>query len=251
MAYRDSIKAHNAIGRHINVVWYEPVDGSDDEIDVEGDMGPDELLLVPSGGKMASLPIVGMSLAEISLTSGFYPEVLADDDDRTVELKHEARFLQQEVQTFESRKARLAGMLSIDLSWARIVKVSTAVDFEVFAFQHRSLADLTKMALARALQTRDGLSDVARNRAWQLEKHTLIYALEHGSLLPAPKAKAKAKAKVGPKAKPKPKPKPKLVAAGPAAPAPLAPGAGRGIGRAAAGRMPGGKGRGRGSSGSG
>jgi hypothetical protein len=72
---------------------------------------------------------------------------------------------------FESRRLIAAG-------WARIVDVESGVDIEHRAFQMRPLEELTKMALARALQSRDGFSDAIRTRVWALQWNALRAAME-------------------------------------------------------------------------
>ncbi len=172
IAYRDKNKPDHAIGRHINVVWYE-VCGADD--DVDADLNDEEALLVPCNDAGESLPMQGMTLAELSLTAGFYPnDVLPHHTERDVELIHENNILEQNVERFESRPVRL----TTGKHWSRIVNVNSGVDMEWHAFDERSIRDLTKMALARALQVRDGLSKNERQRIYGLSKNVLLHALE-------------------------------------------------------------------------
>ena len=189
VAYRDTIRAHQAIGRSINIVWYE---FANDDARMDEHMIATEALVQPCNDQSDGLPMQGMSLAEISLTAGFYPDVAPTDTDRDVELKHEPHIISHNIVMLQSRLVQL----STQNPWNMIVDIASAVDVEEYSFQQRDLSSLTKMALARALQIRDNLTAGDRVRAWSLEKRVLIYALEHNVAIPAAKAKAKAAPKV-------------------------------------------------------
>ena len=218
---RPGTKDGMVTGRPLNVVWYEPaaVDDFEDE-----DLGIDGVMLVPCSGAQDSLPMQDMSIAEISIAAGYYPpDITPDHSERDVEMLHEQRFLDHQLEVFSSRRAEATR----GSGWARVLHYNSGTDAEEHAFETRE--DITKIAAARALQLRDGLTDAQRDRVWQLPKATLLAALEHK---PAAVAKAKAVAKVA-------------AAPAVAAPAgPAAPGRGRG-GRAARGRRGRGGGRGR------
>ena len=172
-------------GRPLSVVWYEHAAAGDWE---QEDLGPDGAVLVPCSGAQDSLPMQDMSIAEISLTAGYYPpDITPDHTERDVEMLHEQRFLDHQLELFSSRRAEATS----GSGWARVLQCNSGTDAEAHAFETRG--DITKIAAARALQLRDGLTDAQRNRVWQLPKTTLLAALEHK---PVAVAKAKAAAKV-------------------------------------------------------
>ena len=82
-------------------------------------------------------------------------------------------------------------------TWKMIVNISTGTDVEHWAFEARGGGDLTKMALARALQVRDGLSDAQRIRVLGLAKD-ILYAALGDAVGPGAVGVAKAAAKAGP-----------------------------------------------------
>ena len=189
VSYRDKSRPLHAIGRYLNVVWYEPVQ---EDIEFPEEIGADEEVLIPCAGDQVSLPTQEMSLAEMCNVAGYWPDDIGPDFcERSVELVHESRLLSHNIQRFESRRLGGAG-------WGRVVRSHSGVDIEHYEFENRALPQLTRMALARALQVRDGLTDDQRNRIWNLRKNQLVAALENGPVAIA--AVAKAAAKVGPKA---------------------------------------------------
>ena len=232
VAYRDKQKPDHVIGRPLTVVWYEQ---APPDFEIEEHVGVNEIILHPCAGNTPELPLQNMSLAELSITAGFYPAaILPDHTERDVEIMHEAAILRHSVERFDSR----ATQLSSGVGWCRICDRASGVDLEWYAFNQRNVNDLTKMALARALQTRDNLTDDERNRIWQLPKPTLLAAFQNpaGAGAVAAKAAAKPAAKAAAKLAAKAAAKP----AAKAAPA----GAGRGVGGKGRGRGRHGRGRG-------
>ena len=214
--YRDKPKADQAIGRHICLVFYEPIA---DDIEIDEYVSPDEVVIVPCAGDRLQLNIQQMTLAEMCLAAGYYPTDIGPNfSERDVEKLHESRVLNHGIVHIESRR-HLAG------GWVRIAKPSSAIDIEQHAFATRTAEGydgLTKMALARALQRRDGFSDIVRERILNLNWTTLKDAIEAKpvaivalakAIAPAPVV-AKAAAKVVAKAAAKvvAKPKAKVVA---------------------------------------
>ena len=141
------------------------------------------------------------------MTAGYDipPEDMTPDfADRDAEKMHESRALNHCIHHFESRRLLAGG-------WCRIVNTTSGIDIEQHVFQMRPVDDMTKMALARALQTRDGFTDDVRKRVWQLSWATLKDALEDtpsgstalAKAVAGPKPRAKAKVARVPKAKPK------------------------------------------------
>jgi hypothetical protein len=160
-----------------------------------------------------------MTLAEMCVAAGYYPTDIGPDfSERDVEKLHEGRLLNHGIVHIESRR-HIAG------GWARIAKPSSAVDIEQHSFAMRTAEGydgLTKMALARALQLRDGFSDIVRERVLNLNWVTLKDAIEAKpvaivavakAVAPAPVvAKAAAKVVAKPKANVVAKPKAKAKA---------------------------------------
>jgi hypothetical protein len=167
VAYRDKPKPRQAIGRHLSMAWYQPAPG----IDVGEELKATEEVLLPCAGYSHDLPVQEMTLAEMSLAAGYNPNVAPEFSERDVERTHETSLLAHGLEHFESRRLIAAG-------WARIVDVESGVDIEHRTFQMRPLEELTKMALARALQSRDGFSDAIRTRVWALPWNALRAAME-------------------------------------------------------------------------
>ena len=201
--YRDKARLDQASGRHLNVVWYETTS----EIDIDEELLQAEELIKPCCGDGHSLPVEEMTIAEMCVTAGYDipPEDMTPDfADRDAEKMHERRALNHCIHHFESRRLLSRG-------WSRIVNTASGIDIEQHVFQMRPVDDMTKMALARALQTRDGFTDDVRKRVWQLSWATLKDALDDtpsgstalAKAVAGPKPRAKAKVARVPKAKPK------------------------------------------------
>ena len=183
---RDAIKHGLVSGRPLNVIWYEPASES---AEIAEELDADEQLLYPCSGDSDALLMQEMTIAELSIAAGYYPhDILPHYTERDVELLHERRILHHNIEIFDSRRVRLTS----GATWARIVNCASGTDIEWHAFEDRPESDLTKMALARALQVRDDLTDDARDRVWALPKNVLNAALANQ---PAAIAKAKARAK--------------------------------------------------------
>jgi hypothetical protein len=101
---RDAPKPGQVIGRPLSIVWYEKA--SDEDVAECDDVQVDEVLLVPTASDGHCLPICDISLGELSLAAGYYPDdILAEHTERDVELLHESRFLNHGVLHFPSRYA--------------------------------------------------------------------------------------------------------------------------------------------------
>ena len=172
VAYRDAPKQGEAIGRAISVIWLE-MSTSSELPDCLGAARP--TLFVPaSDGADGELHIADISLAEISLASGYYPpDVAPHHSDRDVELMHEQRLLQHAVERFASMRTPATQ----GAAWSFIVDLDAGECIEFWNYENRDMGDHTKMSLARQLQERDGLTDDVRDRAWALPRATLVAAL--------------------------------------------------------------------------
>ena len=184
MQYRDKPKADQAIGRDLCLVFYEPMAA---DIELGAFVDSDEVVVVPCGGDTLQLYVQQMTLAELCVAAGYHPSDIAPDfSERDVEKLHEGRVLNHGIVHIDSRR-------HIDGGWVRIVRPSSAVDIEQHAFAMRT-ADgydgLTKMALAPALQLRDGFTDIVRERVFQLTWMTLKDAIETRPAAVAAVAKA-------------------------------------------------------------
>ena len=194
VAYRDASKEGESIGRALSIIWL--VESHDQTC--EEDLNVGERVFEPASGQ--SLEVANLSLAEISLVSGYYPPgVTPHHSDRDVELMHERKFLDLCAERFESRRA---GVNDGSL-WRFVVDVSSGVDLEHWNYATRDMGDHTKMSLARQLQVRDSLSDEGRNKVYGQKKAVLLAAL-HGpgavaalAAAPAPAGKGRAAAPAG------------------------------------------------------
>ena len=100
-----------------------------------------------------------------------------NDSERTVELKHEANLLNHKIVVFDAQ--RESGVeFGADASWFFLLE--NPVDIEECTFAKRAMPQLTKMALARQIQLRDGLTAAERNALWPLPKPTLVRHLVNG-----------------------------------------------------------------------
>ena len=179
VAYREDSRPHLTIGRHISVCWYEEAP----DIEIDEELAPGEIFVIPAGGDTPCLPIQEMTLGEISQAAGHYPRVLDHHTERDVEIMHEKAILSNGVDHVESRRAEGPG-------WGRIVKTDTAGDIEWYHFERNDLADMTRVALSRALQVRDRLTDDQRKKIMNLKWEILFDAMRRR--VPAMAAVAKA-----------------------------------------------------------
>ena len=175
VAYRNKPKPDHVVGRPLNVVWFE---AADDDIEIKDIAQASDQILTQCSGRCSSLNVQNMSIAEISITSGYFPAgILPHHTERDVELLHEMAILRNNVEHFESRWAELDN----GSGWVLICDSASGVDLEWYAFNsHTDVGDMTKMALARALQVRDNLSDAERTRIWNLSKTILVAAFQQG-----------------------------------------------------------------------
>eukprot|EP00973_Karenia_brevis_P059730 8314747-Karenia_brevis.AAC.1 len=212
VAYRDGPAEGDAMGRAISMIFLEQIE---DEHDVDEYLDNHEHVFQPIT-EDGSIQIVDMSIADISLHMGVYPlHATHDKSERDIEVLHEDMFLDMNPHRLESRRL----VTGATTSWKFILDVASGIAIEEWVQGVLDLGDHTKMALARRLQVRDGLTSAARNRVWQLPRQALLAAITEGG---DPVAG-------GP-------------AAGGAAPAAAAPGpGGKGRGRGRGGRARGGR----------
>ena len=148
--------------------------------------------VTPVAGGGAALQLVPCTLAQVSKASGYYPALAHDATARDEELLHEAAFLSHDLLVYERRPVEptqnnLEGSWDFILSDAKLAEDSYIED--------TPLADCVKMALARQLQLRDGLTNEQRNRISVLEKAVLLAQIAGGAgpaLAPAPAVAAPA-----------------------------------------------------------
>ncbi len=241
VAYRDAPKQGAAIGRAISLIWLEKCPDQETRHD---ELSSTEEVFVPCSGEECALYVADLSLADISLASGYYPpDVQPFHSDRDVEVLHEKRFLDHNVERFDSRRASAAE----GSAWKFIVDTASGVDLEWWSFEHRDLGAHTKMSLARQLQARDNLTDDERDRSFStLTRQALLAALRLG---PGPAiAPIKGRGRGGRGAAPAAVAPVKGRGRGGrgAPPAAVAPMPGRGRGKGRGGAPPGGRGGARG-----
>ena len=161
-----------ALGRPLSIVWYEAA-ADDDPAQAMCELGPDEVVLHPCAGDQPELTLLDASIAELSLAAGYYPPVAPDASAREVELDHEAHFLDHNVHVFQYRRFPVGNGTTVG-KWSLIVQEDSGEDVEHRHFAEEALANLTKMALARALQVRDGLTTADLAALLNLTKPVLI-----------------------------------------------------------------------------
>jgi hypothetical protein len=157
-AGRDAPATDHAVGRPLSVCWLRrETDGV-----VDSALGGDLVVSVDDGDANV-LPLTHCTVAEISRAAGFYPPVLTDATERSVELLHERHFLEHNLVTYDSVRARTQAC-----PWAfSLVPDSDAADIEDAFFEDREFQGITKMAMARVLQLRHGLSSDERDDLWK------------------------------------------------------------------------------------
>ena len=186
-----------AIGRALQISWFE-FDKHDDDGNV---------VIRPVAANDGELPLVSANLAEISRAAGFHPPLAANASPRDAEKLHDNAMLSHGITRYTCSRADSFG-------WRFILK--DAMDHEDFWIDKTPLHDMSKVALARLSQKREGWSMAQCEANWKYRKTVLLQML-----LPAGGAAA--------------------------APAAAARGRGAGVGAAkAAGKAAGGKGKGKG-----
>lgn len=158
---RDLPSEGAAMGRALMVAWFELTEEA-----MQGS------IVSPVAGDQGELQLMPCTIAEISRAAGFYPTTPAEASERDVELIHERAFLGHQVLRYHCERIGTS-----DHAWQFCVR--DPVDLEEHIAASRPLADMTKMALARMLQLRDGLTDADRDSAWaKLKKGELLLALQ-------------------------------------------------------------------------
>ena len=229
---RDAPKPDMAIGRALNIIWYEVAPA--DLVDKSDDVGVGEVLLTPCAGEGGRLDMKSMSIAQLSEAAGYYPDVLPHHTDRDVELIHEQNLLTHDAERFNCRRASFQR----GASWAMIIEQNGGEDIEWAAFEDKPLNALTKMALARCLQMRGNLTDDQRTALWSLSKAALLAAMRAADPAAAGAAAAAAAPPAAAAVAAVPAAVAPAVAAPPAAVAAPAKGRGRARGRGAAAAAP-------------
>ena len=153
-AGRASVAEDEATGRYLSKAWCSP-----------GDRGPDGVVVKPDGGT-TSLPLELYTIAELSRAAGYFPTVPTGATTRAVELLHENAIMTHGL-------LRLSGQRLDDYENPWSFMLSGRVDAEE-AHADERFDEMTKMALARQIQIRDGLSDDRRNAIWKQDKDFLI-----------------------------------------------------------------------------
>lgn len=163
-AYRDMPCEDAAQGRTLSIAWFSEVGNTD----LHGAM-----ILEPCEGLVGDLILQAMTVADISRAAGYYPPHADDATARELEVLHEQALLQHNLIVYKCRPTDVVG----DATWALVLHEGGR-DVEDHVFEARALADLSKMALARQLQLRDGLNNSERDARWRLlKKAQLIAAL--------------------------------------------------------------------------
>ena len=131
-----------AIGRPISLCFYEGAGES-----------PSGVIVKPVEGSASgnSLQIGQYTLAELVRAAGFYPDVLAGESARDVEVKLETHFLDHDLLAFKSE--RMFGSSPGD-EWTYCL--SDPAPAETVYQDTVPLADMTKMCLARRLELSGG-----------------------------------------------------------------------------------------------
>ena len=156
---RNQVKDGDARGRPLVVSWLEKIDETVDGIRVR-----------PTAPRVGELAVTSATIAEISKASGVFPALDPNADAATEEAIHEREFLSHAPLHFDSIRCP-----DSDGPWDFLL--TNAEDAEQYAFNTRSIFVLTKMALARQLQLRDGTRDEVRNARWGLTIDALLASL--------------------------------------------------------------------------
>ena len=111
-----------------------------------------------AAGANRGLPLVLATVAEISRAAGYFPPVGDDSRPRDVELLHEAAFLTHDLMVYRSCPVT-------DPAQPWDYELRDPVDAEA-VFLAQPYSAMKKMALARAVQRDNDLSDRARDRIY-------------------------------------------------------------------------------------
>ena len=159
----------DAIGRPLTILWYE-----------ESDLGGTDVHVVPVSNDVGRFDLMEATIAEISSAAGYHPPLPRDASARDHEILHERHFLDHNVSVCEGNRVSYDMGGDTGPDWSFVLSQDTH-DVEQYCFSQRRFADLTKMALARQLQLRDGLTNEQRDALWALNKTTLMNSLVHGA----------------------------------------------------------------------
>ena len=126
-----------------------------------------------AAGPNRELALVLATVAEISRAAGYFPPVGDDSRPRDVELLHEAAFLTHDLMVYRSTPVT-------DPAQPWDYELRDPVDAEA-AFQAQPYSAMKKMALARAVQRDNDLSDRARDRMYSTLTVTELLAVLGGT----------------------------------------------------------------------
>jgi hypothetical protein len=155
---RDRKYMTEAIGRSLSVAFFNEV-----EVVADG------RILAPTDTDIHNdLSVTNRTVAEISLASGYFPPLPANHTPRDAEVAHEANVLNHDVVMYDAKRDGT-------LNWNLLISSPRFMEDD-FA-QKVNVADMKKIALARQIQLREGLSDDARNDLLKYTKAVLLARL--------------------------------------------------------------------------
>ena len=180
---RDQPLLGEAAGRPLSIAWFEA-----ESTTLQG------VLVSPVNGHDTALQLMDASVAEIVRAAGHFPPAAHDATPRDVELRLEKDFLDFFLVRLKSQH------VPFDSSRPWSFMLSEPVDIEEYFIARTPVEDLSKIALARQLQLREGLNDEQRNQRWQLVRDALLrqynpVAAARAAATAAARAAAKAAAK--------------------------------------------------------
>ncbi len=111
------------------------------------------------------ISVTNRTVEEISLASGYFPTLPANHTHREAEVAHEANVLNHDVVMYDAKRDGT-------LNWNLLISSPRFMEDD-FA-QKVNVADMKKIALARQIQLREGLSDDARNDLLKYTKAVLL-----------------------------------------------------------------------------
>jgi len=161
-------------------------------------LGDGSFVVRPVALKNSALDLGNQTVAEISRAAGANVPSPANASARDLELAFETEVLKCGVMRYDSRPFHE----DPTVKWA-FVLTDTNLGIEQELYDRTEVEDMTKMAIARSLQLRDGLSDDGRDKLWRLSWMALAAglwappAVVLAAVAAAPAVAAKALAKHG------------------------------------------------------
>lgn len=184
--------SEQAVGRSLATSWFE----RDPALDTG--LGDGSFVVRPVAKTDSSLGVMNQTVAEIARAAGAIAPSPSNASARDLEFALEKEVLTCGVTRYESRHFHE----DPTVKWAYVLTNSCAGIEQEF-YDTTEIEDMTKMAIARSLQLRDGLSDDSRDKLWRLDWEALAAglwappAVVHAAVASAPKIAAKALAKHG------------------------------------------------------